>query len=81
MGLPDTFHNSENTMPKAQSQYKPIGQYRFPAMGGPTVTYGQKPYYGRRMQYLPAVRTTMLQVQVMVLGSLMWINVRPEDLK
>lgn len=67
---------------KAQSQYKPVGQLRTRLTGGPPPTlYGDKPIYGKRHQYLPMAKAMMFQVQVCFLGSLMWINVDPKDVR
>lgn len=58
----------------------PLGHYRWVFAGGLTLLYAVSPYYGKREQYLPAVKRTMLQVLVKVLGSLMWINIDPSDI-
>jgi hypothetical protein len=67
----------------AQSQHKPIGQLNQRLTGGPEPTlYGKKPIYGKRQQYLPSpANCTMFQVQICFLGSLVWINVDPRDVK
>lgn len=57
-----------------------IGTHRFVLCGGQELVHGTAPIYGKRMQYLEAIKKNVLQVLVLFLGSYQWINVRPEDI-
>lgn len=60
---------------------KVIGHYRQIIAGGMgEPLYGRIPYYAKRRHYLPLVRRVALQIKIMFLGSLMWINVNESDL-
>jgi hypothetical protein len=43
--------------------------------------YAWRPFYNARYKYLPMVGRTMLQVSIMFLDSLVWINVNPSDIE
>ncbi len=60
----------------------PQGQYRFIIVGGESGhLFSTKPFYAKRMQWLGGmVKRYCLQVLVMCLGELMWINVSEFDL-
>lgn len=53
---------------------EPIGFYRFQMALVPTIEIN-KPYYAIRKQYLPMRKDWFLQILVMTLGEMVWINV------
>ena len=56
---------------------KTIGSHRFCFAGFDAY----RPYYAKRSKYLPFVERTMLQIQILFLGELAWINVSQGDLR
>ncbi len=59
-----------------------LGYYRSPWAGHPgrEVSYRNVPFFGRREVGLPMVKRDVLQVQVVSLGQLAWININEDDL-
>ena len=59
-----------------------LGHYRSPWAGHPgrEVSYHSVPFFGRREVGLPMVKRDVLQVQVVSLGQLAWININEHDL-
>lgn len=53
-----------------------IGHYKQSIGSG---MFCKLPVYGTRNQFLPLVGRTMFQVQIMYLGSLVWINTDEEN--
>lgn len=51
----------------------PLGHYRFQMGSNPTMEI-DKPYYAIRSQYLHMRKDWFLQILVMVLGEMVWIN-------
>ena len=52
---------------------EPLGHYRFHIGSNPPLEVS-RPYYAIRSQYLPMRKDWFLQVLVMILGEMVWIN-------
>jgi hypothetical protein len=56
-----------------------IGKHRFVWAGGLKLLYAWRPIYGHRQKYLPLVKRTVIQVQIISFGTPTWITVDPND--
>ena len=58
----------------------PIGYYSQPVTGGSNPEVSKTPYYTKRRMLLKLINEYRIQIQIMWLGSLVWINVDPSQL-
>ena len=60
-----------------------LGHYHSVWAGGPDrkVFHHNKPFFGRREVGLPIIKRDVLQIRVVSLGQLAWINIDENDIR